>query len=64
MTALFAKKPKIPALPPPPNAPTEADASVINAGAPDNTAGFASLINTSTTGLKRKAKTVKRRQLG
>lgn len=52
------------AVPPPPTAPTRAESSLATAGLPDGISGFRSLVSTSTSGLKRKAKTAKTSLVG
>lgn len=58
--------PPAPKKPPPPaNAPTRADASVVNAGIRDTTPrGFSSLVSSGPTGLSRRAETKKRTLIG
>lgn len=51
--------------PPPANAPTKANASVVNAGQRDTSPrGFSSLISSGPAGLARRAETKKRTLIG
>ena len=58
-------KPKPPAPPPPPpNAPTSADASVVEAGNNAAKGAYSSMVSTTPSGLSRKASTAKTTLIG
>jgi hypothetical protein len=58
------KSPKIDKPPPPANAPTRADSSVVQAGIKPLDIGYSSLISTGPQGLQRKAQGGRRSLIG